>query len=63
VFISIGGDNFFSPIQLFADRGQTNIFLPGVHSSVFNVVFDGNDLPWYLNGTSATANKRSTPCP
>ncbi|MBV6418962.1 MAG: hypothetical protein DAHOPDDO_00172 [Ignavibacteriaceae bacterium] len=63
VFISIGGDNFFSPIQLFSDRGQPNIFLPGVHSNVFSVVFNGDNLPWYLNGTSATANKRSTPCP
>jgi|WetSurMetagenome_2_1015567.scaffolds.fasta_scaffold04994_5 hypothetical protein len=63
VFISIGADNFFNPIQLFSDRGQPNIFLPGVHSSVFSVVFDGNDLPWYLNGTNATANRRSTPCP
>jgi hypothetical protein len=63
VFISIGADNFFSPIQLFADRGQPHIFLPGVHSNVFSVDFNGDNLTWTLYVTSVTANKQSTPCP
>lgn len=61
VYIPIGIKNGFMPgVQ---DRGQPKLFLPGNHTNVFNVVFNGKDLTWTLDRTSVTANKNSTPCP
>lgn len=57
--------NYFEPKP--QDRGQTNIFLPGLHKNVFSVVFNGSDLVWKLKGPdgqirSAKANKNSPAC-
>ncbi len=61
VYITVGIENIFSPSPSY--RGQPKVFLPGVHSYVFSVNFNGYDLTWTLNGTSVTANKKSTLCP
>lgn len=61
VFIPIGSKNKFSPNPI--DRGQTKLFLPGSHTNVFSVNFDGKNLTWTLDQASVTANRGSTPCP
>jgi hypothetical protein len=65
VFIAVNQSNHFTPgSPLFGwDRGQPEIFLPGNHTNVFSVNFDGNNLTWNLVGSSVTANKKSTACP
>ena len=61
VYIPIADKNKFTPVP--QDRGQTKLFLPGTHTNVFSVNFDGRDLTWTLDQTSVTANRGSTPCP
>jgi hypothetical protein len=61
IYVPIGSKNKFvlTPI----DRGQPKLFLPGTHTNVFSVNFNGRDLTWTLDQTSVTANKDSTACP
>lgn len=61
VYVPLGSKNKFAPIPI--DRGQPKLFLPGNHTNVFIVVFNGKNLTWTLDQTSITANKNSTPCP
>jgi protocatechuate 3,4-dioxygenase beta subunit/phosphotransferase system IIB component len=64
VTIPVGTSNRFSPAP--DDRGQPTSFQAGRTpywpDAAFNVVFDGNNLVWSLNGRTATANQGSTPC-
>ncbi len=57
--IPVGANNQFSGT---ADQGQITTFAPGVHHSVFEVAFDGNNLSWALNGSTVTANSSSPAC-
>jgi len=61
VYIPIADKNKFAPTPI--DRGQPKLFLPGTHTNVFSVNFDGRDLTWTLDQTSVMANRSSTPCP
>jgi hypothetical protein len=61
VYIPISSKNKFSPTPI--DRGQPKIFLPGSHTNVFSVNFNGTNLTWTLNQASVTANRNSAPCP
>ena len=58
--VNYSDNNYFSPGNRY--RGQPNIFLPGNHTDVFTVVFNGDNLTWTLSGSSITINKQSTPC-
>lgn len=61
IYVPIGSKNKFllNPI----DRGQPKLFLPGTHTNVFSVNFNGKNLTWTLDQASVTANSKSTPCP
>jgi len=61
VYIAPGSKNYFSPNPSY--RNQPKVFLTGLQSNVFSVDFDGDNLTWYLDGNSVTANKKSTACP
>ena len=61
VYIDYGDKNKFSPGSI--NRGQPTVFLPGIHSNVFSIDYDGDNLTWTLDGTSITVNKNSTQCP
>jgi hypothetical protein len=61
VYVPVGSKNKFAPTPI--DRGQPKLFLPGNHTNVLIVVFNGKNLTWTLDQTSVTANKLSTPCP
>ena len=61
VYVPIGSKNKFSPNPI--DRGQPKLFLPGTHTNIFSVNFNGRDLTWTLDQASVTANKNSTSCP
>jgi len=61
IYVPIGSKNKFVSIQI--DKGQPKLFLPGTHTNVFSVNFNGRDLSWILDQTSVTANKKSTACP
>ncbi|MBI5927814.1 MAG: hypothetical protein HY862_00780 [Chloroflexi bacterium] len=65
VTLPVGEKNYFSPDP--KDRKQTITFLPGSHSDVFRVSFNGSNLTWKLKSPdgayySVTASKYSTPC-
>jgi hypothetical protein len=65
VTISVGSSNYFSPYP--QNQGQPTTFLSGTHHSVFNVVFNGSNLTWYLKGPdstgrSVTVSKSSPAC-
>ncbi|HSD62691.1 MAG TPA: hypothetical protein VLB50_02800 [Ignavibacteriaceae bacterium] len=59
--VNHSNNNYFSPGDWY--QGQPNIFLPGIHTNVFSVVFSGTSLTWHLINNSVTANKYSMPCP
>lgn len=61
VYVPLGSKNKFSPTPI--DRGQPKLFLPGSHTNVFSVNFNGSNLVWTLSQSSVTANNKSTPCP
>ncbi|KAA0243528.1 MAG: hypothetical protein D8M26_03630 [Ignavibacteriae bacterium] len=61
IYIPIGSKNKFVSLQI--DKGQPKLFLPGTHTNVFSVNFNGKNLTWTLDQASVTANKNSTPCP
>jgi len=57
VQIDIGANNRFSYRgETGLAKGQPEEFLPGRHSFVFFVVFDGSNLVWTLNNRTETAN-------
>jgi len=67
VIIPVGSvypENKFNPSP--EDRGQPSTFLPGrtpyYPNAAFNVVFDGSNLVWSLNGKTSTASSGSTKC-
>ena len=60
IYVPIGSKNRFG---LNADRGQPKLFLPGTHTNVFSVNFNGKNLTWTLGQTNVTAKSSSTPCP
>jgi len=55
--IPVGPDNRFDPLPIY--RGQPSTFQPGDSSSrlggTFEVVFDGGELIWHLDGDSVSA--------
>jgi hypothetical protein len=65
VTIPVGPNNKFTPSP--QNRGQTTVFQPGRVRNAFSVVFDGNNLVWYLKGPdgqgrTSTASRYSTRC-
>ena len=59
------GYNYFWPDP--KNRKQTITFLPGVHTDVFRVNFNGSDIKWYLKSPDGSyqyvlANKYAVPC-
>ena len=66
VTIPVGANNKFTPTP--QNRGQTKVFQPGRAQNAFSVVFDGNNLAWYLKGPdgqgrTVTASRNSARCP
>jgi hypothetical protein len=61
VYIPLGSKNKFTPNPI--DRGQPLIFLPGSHTNIFSLNFNGDNLMWTLAGVNVTANKKSPACP
>ena len=66
VTISMGSNNKFTPNP--QNRGQTTVFQPGRIRNAFSVIFNGNNLVWYLKGPdgqgrTATASRNSARCP
>ena len=51
--IPIGPLNHLEPSPF--DRGQPEVFRPGVHHNVFSVIFDGKPLTWEIRERKATA--------
>lgn len=64
VTLKKGSFNFFVPSPL--DRGQPEVFLPGVHQRVVTSTFDYwngfPELTWVLDSKTATANLHSPRC-
>jgi hypothetical protein len=65
VTITVGSNNKFTPNP--QNRGQTTVFQPGRIENAFSVVFDGNNLVWYLKGPdgqgrTSTASHNSSHC-
>ena len=57
VVVALGPDNFFSPDP--QNRGQANLFFPGVNHNAFEVAFslaDSSSITWTLLGQSVTAS-------
>jgi hypothetical protein len=66
ITIAVGTKNKFTPSP--QNRGQPTVFQPGRIQNAFSVVFDENNLVWYLKGPdglgrTATASRNSAPCP
>ena len=62
--IPVGYDNFFNTQN---DLGQSTIFQSGINETAFQVIFDGSDLVWTLEGPDGTrefiiANSQSPVC-
>ncbi|HWP44909.1 MAG TPA: hypothetical protein VNO14_16830, partial [Blastocatellia bacterium] len=55
VVIPVGPNNNFSPAP--EDRGQPELFQPGLRLNVFSVTQNGGTLTWNLNGLKATASR------
>jgi RHS repeat-associated protein len=65
VTILVGTNNSFTPAP--SNQGQPTTFKPGPQNYVFNVLFNGTNLSWYLKGPdnvgrSVTASSSSTAC-
>jgi hypothetical protein len=65
ITIPVGANNKFTPNP--QNRGQPTVFQPGRVRNAFSVVFDGNNLVWYLKGPdgqgrTSTASRNSARC-
>ncbi|MBI1277954.1 MAG: hypothetical protein GC179_07490 [Anaerolineaceae bacterium] len=59
--IALGTKNKFTPSS--ADGNQVTTFVPGEHTNVFKVTFDGSNLSWTLGTITVTANSSTVACP